>query len=72
MRNHIILGRHRSIHKKHIGHALHTHKHSHNKKHGHGIMPIGHGTAAVKKNYSGMGEGTKHKGKHFKPLKFKL
>lgn len=87
MRNHIILGRGRSIHKQHIHHALHYHHLAH--KHG-------HGTPAIKKNWGGMmrtnpsaytnplashrmptfkggaGEGVKHHNKHFKPLKFKM
>jgi hypothetical protein len=73
MRNHIILGRGRCCHLKHIkfslnqphshAHAVHSHSlavHSHSES--------GHGTPALKKN--GSGEGFHNK--HFKPLRFKM
>ena len=66
MRKHIILGRHRFLHKKHLPHALHYHQQSHK----HGL-----GTAAHKKDYEGLGEGMKHlkiKEHKAKPLRFKL
>ena len=85
MRNHIILGRGRSIHKQYIPHALHYHHQSY--KHG-------HGTPAVKKNWGGRmvaqpssytnqlashrnlpfkgGESVKHLTTQLKPLKFKM
>ena len=71
MRNYIILGPGRFIHKNHIHHALHN-PHA----------TIGCGTAAVKRGgrmvlsspceYTNSLENVKHHNKQFKPLKFKM
>jgi len=83
MRQHIHLGRGRSIHRHHIAHALHTHHltghHIHHTGHGHIHHKAGMGTPAVKKDGGRMvahmnaysTEPRKH-GAGRKPLKFRL
>ena len=74
MKNHIILGRGRSIHKQDIPHALYYHQLAHQQ--------LGSGTVAQKKNYGGRmltspsnqfsSLAIRTENKQFKPLKFKM